>query len=161
MSSIPAGHSIRPYTHSHHSTRIITSKPRVSLSTNAGKPGEISEHGDAMHKTYGDVWRNSRAHICMEGVAIHWYTVVRESNSNFSWEVFKTKLLNRFGGITNLNPYEQLTALYQSDNVNNYIDHFETLAKMVPRESEALYLGYFRLYNQHTNAKTDLFFLPK
>ena len=37
------------------------------------------------------------AHICMEGVAVHWFTIVRELNNNLSWEVFKTKLLNRFG----------------------------------------------------------------
>ena len=78
----------------------------------------------------------------MEGVAVHWFTIVWESNDNLSWEVFKTEPLNRFGGITNLNPYEQLAALYQSGNVDDYIDHFETIAAMVPRESEALYLGY-------------------
>ena len=83
------------------------------------------------------------AHICMEGVAVHWFTIVQELNNNLSWEVFKTELLNRFGGITNLNRYEQLVVLYQSDNADDYIDHFETIAAMVPWESEALYLGYF------------------
>ena len=43
----------------------------------------------------------------------------------------------------NLNPDEQLATLYQSGNVDDYIDHFETIATMVQRESEALYLGYF------------------
>ena len=79
----------------------------------------------------------------MYGRGVHWFIIVRELNNNLSWEVFKTELLNRFGGITNLNSYEQLATLYQSDNVDDYIDHFETIATMVPRESEALYLGYF------------------
>ena len=53
------------------------------------------------------------------------------------------ELLQRFSGVTNLGPYEQLAALRQRGNVDDYIDHFEIIASMIPKESKALYLGFF------------------
>ena len=46
------------------------------------------------------------AHICMEGVAVHWFSMLRESHNPLSWADFQKELLNRFGGVTNLSPYE-------------------------------------------------------
>ena len=43
----------------------------------------------------------------------------------------------------NLSPYEQPAAFCQRGCVNEYIDHFELIAFMIPRETEALYLSYF------------------
>ena len=79
----------------------------------------------------------------MEGVAVHWFSMVQELNHNLSWESFKVELLNRFGGVANLSPYEQLAALRQQGNLDEYIDNFELIASLIPRETEALYLGYF------------------
>ena len=83
------------------------------------------------------------AHICMEGVAVHWFSIVRELKKILLWEDFKGELLNRFGGVANFNPYEQLAALWQKGSVDEYIDDFELIASMIPREIEALSLGYF------------------
>ena len=76
----------------------------------------------------------------MEGVAVHWFSIVRILNPHLSWKDCKTELLQRFGGVTNLSPCEQLAAPRQQGNVNDYIDHFEIIASMVPKETEALYL---------------------
>lgn len=62
---------------------------------------------------------------------------------DFTWNHFKQELLNRFGGIANCHPYEQLAALHQKDNMDEYVNEFELIASMIPRELEALYLGYF------------------
>ena len=60
-----------------------------------------------------------------------------------SWDDFKTELLNRFGRVANVSPYEQLTALLQRGTIDDFIDQFELIASMIPREIKALYLGYF------------------
>ena len=99
-------------------------------------------------KTYFQIHRTPKqhkvllTHICMEGDVVHWFSIVRELNHNLSWKEFKSELLNRFGGITNLNPYEQLAVLQQMSSVD-YIYQFETIASMIPREPETMYLGYF------------------
>ena len=81
------------------------------------------------------------AHICMEGVVVHWFSIVHGLKKNLSWEDFKGELLNRFGGVTNFNPYKQLVALRQGGSDDEYIDDFELIAFMIPRETKALYLG--------------------
>ena len=53
------------------------------------------------------------AHICMEGVVVHWFSILRESHNPLSWADFQKELLNRFGGVINMSPYEQLAALHQ------------------------------------------------
>ena len=83
------------------------------------------------------------AHICMEGVASHWFCILRELHHNMLWDDFKTELLNCFGGVANLSRYEQLATLHQRGTVDDFIDQFEPIASMIPRETEALYLGYF------------------
>lgn len=75
----------------------------------------------------------------MEGIAIHWFTMVHQLHYDLTWNHFKQELLNRLGGIANCSPYEQLVVLRHQDNV----DEFELIASIIPRESEAIYLGYF------------------
>ena len=41
------------------------------------------------------------AHICMESVAVHWFSIVRELKKNLLWGDFKGELLNRFSGVAN------------------------------------------------------------
>ena len=53
--------------------------------------------------------------------------MVQELNHNLSWGNFKVELLNRFGGVANLGPYEQLVALRQKGNLDEYNDNFELL----------------------------------
>ena len=79
----------------------------------------------------------------MEGVAIHWFSIVRELQPTLLWEDFKRELLNQFGGIANLSPDEQLAALQQTGSINDYINDFELIASMIPRETKELYVGYF------------------
>ena len=51
-------------------------------------------------ETYFDIHnipKNHRiplAHICMDGVAVHWLSLVRELQNNLSWDRFRTELLN-------------------------------------------------------------------
>ena len=79
----------------------------------------------------------------MEGVAIHWFSIVRELTTPLSWDDFKRELLNHFGEVANLNPYDRLAALGQKGTIDEYIDHFELIASMILRETETLYLEYF------------------
>ena len=51
--------------------------------------------------------------------------------------------MNQFDGLENLNPYKQLLALRQKGTIDDYTDEFELIASMIPREMEALCLGYF------------------
>ena len=74
---------------------------------------------------------------------VHWFSIVRELQPTLPWEDFKRELLNRFRGIENLSPHEQLTALQQTGFIDDYINDFELIASMIPREPEELYVGYF------------------
>ena len=74
---------------------------------------------------------------------VHWFSIVRELQPTLLWEDFKTELLNRFGGMANLSPYELLAALQQTGSIDDYIDDFELIASMIPRKTKELYVGYF------------------
>ena len=86
----------------------------------------------------------SLAHVCMEGMIVHWFSMVRELNRNLSWEEFKRELLNQYKGVANPRPYEQFPALRQNrSNIDECINNFEMIASMIPKKVESLYLRYF------------------
>ncbi|WCJ33627.1 Transposon Tf2-6 polyprotein [Euphorbia peplus] len=83
------------------------------------------------------------AKLSMSGVAQHWFSVVEEVQDSLTWEIFTTELLQRFSGLEIENPFEQLSMLYQSGTVQEYIEDFEYLQSLVPALTEPQALGYF------------------
>ncbi|KAJ1389323.1 Retrotransposon gag domain [Sesbania bispinosa] len=79
----------------------------------------------------------------MEGVAIHWFSILMEVHPNLTWGLFKSELLERFSGLEIQNPYEELAALHQRGTVQEYVEEFEYLTSLVPRQPEQQYVGYF------------------
>ncbi|KAL4554713.1 hypothetical protein LXL04_037315 [Taraxacum kok-saghyz] len=83
------------------------------------------------------------AQLSMLGVAQHWFTIVNQLHPTMSWEQFKGDLLQRFSGLEVQNPYEQLSAIHQSDSMLEYIDDFEYLLSLVPKLPDSQAIGYF------------------
>ncbi|KAK7288441.1 hypothetical protein RIF29_01900 [Crotalaria pallida] len=83
------------------------------------------------------------ARVCMEGQAVHWFSILLEIDPTISWEKFKVELTERFSGLEIQNPYEELAALKQKGGVQEFISEFEYLAALVPRQPEMQYVGYF------------------
>lgn len=79
----------------------------------------------------------------MEGHALHWFSLLWEGEPELSWEMFKEALLERFGGLSSRNPYEQLSEVVQNGSVAEYIESFEVLAFHVTWLLERQALGYF------------------
>lgn len=83
------------------------------------------------------------ARLSMGGVVQHWFSIVEEVYESLTWSQLKQELLQRFSGLEIQNPFEQLSTLLQSGSVQKYIEDFEYLLSLVPRQTESQALGYF------------------
>ncbi|KAD2394354.1 hypothetical protein E3N88_41331 [Mikania micrantha] len=92
---------------------------------------------------FSDDLRLRLAQLSMVGVAQHWFTIISQVRDSLSWVDFQSELLQCFSGLEIQNPYEQLSAIEQSDSIHDYIDDFEYLLSLVPRLPESQTLGYF------------------
>ncbi|XP_020229533.1 uncharacterized protein LOC109810472 [Cajanus cajan] len=79
----------------------------------------------------------------MDGPTIHFFGSVVEVREELTWEKFKVELLERYGGIGDGNIFEQLTALRQDGDIEDYIQQFERLIVQVGRLPGEQYIGYF------------------
>ncbi|KAJ1409021.1 Retrotransposon gag domain [Sesbania bispinosa] len=59
-----------------------------------------------------------------------------EVHGDLNWAVFKEELMERFSGLEIQNPYEELAALQQKKTVQEYVEEFEYLALLIPRQPE-------------------------
>ncbi|KAJ8749734.1 hypothetical protein K2173_012285 [Erythroxylum novogranatense] len=62
-------------------------------------------------------FRIKLALLSMEGPTIHWFNLLRETETDLCWETFKKALANRYGGRRFENPYKELSDLRQTDTV--------------------------------------------
>lgn len=83
------------------------------------------------------------ARLSMEGSTIHWFNLLMETEDNLSWEKLKKSLIARYGGRRLENPFEELSTLKQTGNVEEFVEAFELLSSQVGRLPEEQYLGYF------------------
>lgn len=83
------------------------------------------------------------AQLCMEEPTIHFFKSICEENNELTWEIFKSELLERYGGIGERDIYEQLSSLRQVGSVDEYIREFERLTAQIRRLPEEQYFGYF------------------
>ncbi|GAU35953.1 hypothetical protein TSUD_147380 [Trifolium subterraneum] len=67
-----------------------------------------------------------------------------EEDEAMTWEVLKQALLERYGGVSDGNVFEQLSSLQQEGNVEEFIEDFECLLSQIPRISDEQFFGYFR-----------------
>lgn len=51
------------------------------------------------------------AQLCMDGPTIHFFTTLLEEEEDLTWEKLKDALLERYGGVSDGNVFEQLSAL--------------------------------------------------
>lgn len=90
-----------------------------------------------------DARRVKLARLSMEGATIHWFNLLMETEDDLSWEKLKKSLIARYGGRRLENPFEELSTLRQTGNMEEYVEVFELLSSQVGRLSEEQYLGYF------------------
>ncbi|MCH79730.1 pentatricopeptide repeat-containing protein [Trifolium medium] len=90
-----------------------------------------------------DEMRVKLARLSMEGSTIHWFNLLLETEDDLSWEKLKKGLIARYGGRRLENPFEELSTLRQTGNVEEFIEAFELLSSQVGRLPEEQYLGYF------------------
>jgi hypothetical protein len=83
------------------------------------------------------------AQLCMDGPTIHFFKGLLEENETLTWEDLKIALLERYGGVSDGNVFEQLSALQQEGTIEEYIEDFERLVAQLPRLPNDQYLGYF------------------
>lgn len=83
------------------------------------------------------------AQLCMDGPTIHFFKGLLEENETLTWENLKDALLERYGGVSDGNVFEQLSALQQEGTIEEYIEDFERLVAQLPRLPNDQYLGYF------------------
>lgn len=83
------------------------------------------------------------AQLCMDGPTIHFFKELLEENETLTWEDLKDALLERYGGVSDGNVFEQLYALQQEGTIEEYIEDFERLVAQLPRLPNDQYLGYF------------------
>lgn len=76
--------------------------------------------------------RASLAQLCMEGPTIHFFNSLLDGGDELTWEQFKGELLERYGGVSDGNVFEQLSSLQQESGVEEYIQEFERLTAQVP-----------------------------
>lgn len=65
-----------------------------------------------------------------------------ESTPHLTWEVLKNEFLQRLGHF-DANPYQVLASIQQIGTVAEYVEDFEMVAALVPRQPELQYVGYF------------------
>ena len=83
------------------------------------------------------------AQLCLEGGTIHFFNSLINEEEDLSWDQFKQALLDRYGGLGEGNAYDQLTALRQTNDVEQYIQDFEFLTAEIPKIPEQQYFAYF------------------
>ncbi|CAJ2654195.1 unnamed protein product [Trifolium pratense] len=83
------------------------------------------------------------AQLCMDGPTIHFFKGLLEENETLTWENLKDALLERYGGVSDGNVFEQLSALQQEGTIEEYIEDFERLVAQLPKLPNDQYLGYF------------------
>jgi hypothetical protein len=83
------------------------------------------------------------AKLSMEGTTIHWFNLLRETEDNLTWLKLKQALIDRYGGRSSDNLFEELKDLKQTGDVEDYISEFEYVSSQVNRLPEEQYLGYF------------------
>lgn len=68
----------------------------------------------------------------MQGSTIHWFNLLRETEDHLT-----------YGGRKFKNPFEELSVLVQTGNVEEFIEAFELISSQVGRLPEEQYVGYF------------------
>ena len=73
----------------------LTTKVKLPPFSSADPRGWLTK-AETYFQIHGipDNYRIPLAHVSMEGVAVHWFSMVQEQNHNLSWESFKVELLN-------------------------------------------------------------------
>ena len=81
--------------------------------------------------------------ICMEGMAWHWFKMLKEEDPQLNWERFKRAFFDRYGDHHSGNLFTQLKMLRQSGSVDDYVEEFEMLASHIAGITDEQYLGMF------------------
>ncbi|GAU10413.1 hypothetical protein TSUD_417780 [Trifolium subterraneum] len=76
-----------------------------------------------VHNT-GQEIKVNLAQLCMDGPTIHFFKGLLEENETLTWEDLKDAFLERYGGVSDGNVFEQLSALQQEGTVEEYIEDF-------------------------------------
>lgn len=89
--------------------------------------------------------------VCMEESALYWLRWLRHRHPNLTWEQFSLELVNRYNIDIQMNPFERLVAVKQTDSVYHYINEFETQTAQVPNlldthSQEFFLMAYVRRY---------------
>jgi hypothetical protein len=79
----------------------------------------------------------------MEGATIHFFKALIEEDEALTWKGLEQALLERYGGVSDGNVFEQLSSLQQEGNIEGFIEDFECLFSQVPRLSDEQFFGYF------------------
>ncbi|KAJ1411581.1 Retrotransposon gag domain [Sesbania bispinosa] len=82
---------------------------------------------------------DSRGWYAWMALRYNWFTILLEVYPELTWDHFKVELMERFSGLEVQNPYEELAAIRQRGSVQEYIEEFEALAALVPRQPEQQY----------------------
>lgn len=90
-----------------------------------------------------DAVRVKLAQLCMDGGTIHFFNAWANEAERRTWETFKVAVLERYGGASAGNVYEQLQSLQQIDEVDGYIQEFEYLVGQIPKLPDEQYFSYF------------------
>lgn len=83
------------------------------------------------------------AQMCMDGIALNWYTNLLIKHPQTDWIQFRGKLLVRFGGTRFHNAHEALGSLDQEGDIEAYIEEFEAISALIPDQSEDQSVGMF------------------
>jgi len=90
-----------------------------------------------------DAVRVKLSQLCMDGGTIHFFNAWANEEEEQTWERFKEALLERYGGVGDGSTYEQLQALCQEGDVDQYIQEFEFLVAQIPKLPDEQYFSYF------------------
>ncbi|KAL4571363.1 hypothetical protein LXL04_018121 [Taraxacum kok-saghyz] len=83
------------------------------------------------------------AQMCMDGVALNWYTNLLIKHPSTDWLHFRDKMMVRFSGSKFQNAHEVLGSLFQEGSIDDYIEEFEALSALIPDQSEEQSIGMF------------------
>ncbi|KAL4588404.1 hypothetical protein LXL04_001290 [Taraxacum kok-saghyz] len=83
------------------------------------------------------------AQMCMDGIALNWYTNLLIKHPSTTWIQFRDKLLVRFSGTKFRTAHEALGSLFQEGTIDTYIEEFEALSALIPDQSEEQSIGMF------------------
>ncbi|XP_071688236.1 uncharacterized protein [Rutidosis leptorrhynchoides] len=90
--------------------------------------------------------------MCMDGVALNWFTNLLIKHPTTTWNEFRLKLLSRFSGTIYHNPHKALGSLFDEGDIDHYIEEFEVLSALIPDQSEEQAISMF-LRGLQTNVK--------